>query len=162
MRGGSSLAAALMAEPRSFARLYVSLIQAGEAGGNLTDTFERLAVLLERQRSLAATVQSALVYPVLLVIVAAGSITLLLTKVLPKAGSFDPDKIKAAIMALDEPIGSTILGFGIKFAAEGQNSRSFNVVLQWQKGELVTVWPQRFATAAPIMVPLPDWGQAAK
>jgi branched-chain amino acid transport system substrate-binding protein len=86
----------------------------------------------------------------------------LLTKVLPKAGSFDPDKIKAAVMALDEPIGSTILGFGIKFAPEGQNSRSFNVILQWQKGELVTVWPQRFATAAPIMVPLPDWGQAAK
>jgi len=81
----------------------------------------------------------------------------LLTKVLPKAGSFDPDKIKAAVMALDEPIGSTILGFGIKFAPEGQNSRSFNVILQWQKGELVTVWPQRFATAAPIMVPLPDW-----
>ena len=60
-------------------------------------------------------------------------------------------------MALDEPIGSTILGFGIKFTPEGQNSRSFNVILQWQKGELVTVWPQRFATVAPIMVPLPDW-----
>jgi branched-chain amino acid transport system substrate-binding protein len=81
----------------------------------------------------------------------------LLTKVLPKAGSFDPDKIKTAVMALDEPTGSTILGFGIKFAPEGQNSRSFNVILQWQKGELVTVWPQRFATVAPIMVPLPDW-----
>jgi branched-chain amino acid transport system substrate-binding protein len=82
-----------------------------------------------------------------------------LTKVLPKAGSFDPDKLKAAVMSLDEPIGSTILGFGIKFADSGQNTRSFNVILQWQKGELVTVWPARFATAAPIMVPLPTWAE---
>ena len=84
VRGGAALATALQAEPKSFPRLYVSLVQAGEAGGNLTDTFERLAVLLERQRSLAATVQSAMVYPILLVIVATGSITLLLTKVLPQ------------------------------------------------------------------------------
>jgi branched-chain amino acid transport system substrate-binding protein len=86
----------------------------------------------------------------------------LLTKILPKAGSLDPDKVKSAVMALDEPIGSTILGFGIKFAPDGQNTRSFNVVLQWQNGELVTVWPTRFATAAAIMLPLPDWSQRKK
>jgi len=86
----------------------------------------------------------------------------LLTKILPKAGSFDPDKIKEAAMSLDEPVGSTILGFGIKFGPDGQNTRSFNVVLQWQKGELVTVWPQRFATAEPIMVPLPNWNERKK
>jgi general secretion pathway protein F len=84
VRGGSAFAVALSAEPKSFPKLYTSLVQAGEAGGNLTDTFERLALLLERQRALAATVQSALIYPALLVIMAVGSITLLLTKVLPQ------------------------------------------------------------------------------
>jgi general secretion pathway protein F len=84
VRGGSALATALQAEPRSFTKLYVSLVQAGEAGGNLTDTFDRLAILLERQRSLAATVQSAMIYPALLTVTAIGSITLLLTKVLPQ------------------------------------------------------------------------------
>ncbi|MDB5395018.1 MAG: type secretion system protein [Rhodospirillales bacterium] len=84
VRGGSSLASALAAEPHSFPRLYVSLVQAGEAGGNLTDTFERMATLLERQQSLTATVQSAMIYPVLLIITAIGSIALLLTKVLPQ------------------------------------------------------------------------------
>jgi branched-chain amino acid transport system substrate-binding protein len=83
----------------------------------------------------------------------------LLTQILPKAGSLDPEKVKAAVMSLDEPVGSTILGFGVKFAPDGQNTRSFNVILQWQKGALVTVWPKRFATAEPIMVPLPDWNQ---
>lgn len=84
VRGGSALAAALSAEAGSFPRLYVSLVQAGEAGGNLTDTFERLATLLERQQSLATTVQSAMIYPALLVVTAIGSIALLLTKVLPQ------------------------------------------------------------------------------
>jgi general secretion pathway protein F len=84
VRGGSSLATALAAEPASFPKLYVSLVQAGEAGGNLSDTFERLATLLERQQALAATVQSAMIYPVLLVIAAVGSIAFLLTKVLPQ------------------------------------------------------------------------------
>jgi branched-chain amino acid transport system substrate-binding protein len=89
------------------------------------------------------------------------SMTVLLTKVLPKAGSLDPDKIRAAVMSLDEPLGSTILGFGIKFGEDGQNTRAFNVILQWQKGQLVTVWPERFATATPIMVPLPKWADRA-
>ena len=84
VRGGSALAAALAVEPQSFPRLYVSLVQAGEAGGNLTDTFERLATLLERQQSLTATIQSAMIYPALLIIAAVGSIALLLTKVLPQ------------------------------------------------------------------------------
>ena len=87
------------------------------------------------------------------------SMSVLLGKVLPKAGSLDPDKIREAALSLDEPLGSTILGFGIKFGEDGQNERAFNVILQWQKGELVTVWPERFATAAPVMVPLPSWAE---
>lgn len=90
------------------------------------------------------------------------SMSVLLGKILPKAGSLDPDKIREAALSLDEPLGSTILGFGIKFGEDGQNTRAFNVILQWQNGNLVTVWPQRFATAAPIMVPLPSWAERGK
>jgi general secretion pathway protein F len=84
VRNGGALTAALADHPGSFSRLYVGLVRAGEAGGTLAATLERMAILLERERSLAATVQSALVYPVLLVIAALGSITLLLTEVLPQ------------------------------------------------------------------------------
>jgi general secretion pathway protein F len=84
VRDGSPLAAALSRHPRSFPRLYVGLVRAGEAGGNLAQTLEHLAELLERQRSLASTVQSALIYPALLVVAAIGSIVLLLTEVLPQ------------------------------------------------------------------------------
>src|SRR3984893_9880827 len=53
VRGGSSLAAAIAGEPRSFSKLYVGLVRAGEAGGTLPATLDRLATLLERERSLS-------------------------------------------------------------------------------------------------------------
>ena len=84
VRDGSPLAAALAQHPRSFSRLYVGLVRAGEAGGTLAATLERLASLLEQERSLAASITSAMVYPVLLLFAAIGSITLLLTEVLPQ------------------------------------------------------------------------------
>ncbi len=84
VRDGSPLAVALAQHPKSFSRLYVGLVRAGEAGGTLAETLERLAILLERQRSLRATVRSALIYPILLLVAATGSIVLLLTQVLPE------------------------------------------------------------------------------
>lgn len=84
VRDGSSLAAALTRHTGSFSRLYVGLVRAGEAGGTLAAILERLATLLERERALTATVQSAMIYPTLLMVAAIGSITLLLTEVLPQ------------------------------------------------------------------------------
>ena len=83
VRGGSSLAAALAQEPQSFPKLHIGLIRAGEAGGALAETLDRLAGLLERERSLAATVQSALIYPALMLVAAIGSIGVLVGYVLP-------------------------------------------------------------------------------
>jgi general secretion pathway protein F len=84
VRGGTSLAAALASEPRSFSKLYVGLVRAGEAGGTLPATLDRLATLLERERSLNANLRSSLTYPALLVVAAIGSIVLLLDYVLPQ------------------------------------------------------------------------------
>jgi general secretion pathway protein F len=84
VRDGSAFAAALAQHPASFSRLYVGLVRAGEAGGTLASTLERLATLLERERALAATVASALVYPTILLLAAIGSVTLLLIYVLPQ------------------------------------------------------------------------------
>ncbi len=84
VRDGGSLATALGAHPGSFPRLYVGLVRAGEAGGTLAPTLDRLADLLERERALASTITSAMIYPGLLLLAAVGSITLLLTQVLPQ------------------------------------------------------------------------------
>ncbi len=84
VRDGGALATALAEHPGSFPKLYVGLVRAGEAGGTLAQTLERLATLMERERSLVSSVRSALIYPALLTLAAIGSITLLLTQVLPQ------------------------------------------------------------------------------
>ncbi|GAB0119054.1 type II secretion system F family protein [Acidisoma sp. 7E03] len=84
VRDGSSFADALAQMPGSFSRLYIGLVRAGEAGGTLAETLARLAELLERERALAATVTSAMIYPAILLLAAGGSIILLLTHVLPQ------------------------------------------------------------------------------
>lgn len=84
VRNGAPLAVALQREPKSFPRLCIGLVRAGEAGGDLAGTLARLADLLERQRSLTASLQSAMIYPAVLLVAAGGSIVLLLTQVLPQ------------------------------------------------------------------------------
>jgi len=84
MRDGSTLSAALARYPGSFAPLHIGLVRAGEAGGNLAATLAHLADLLDRQRALASTVISALIYPALLVVAMLGAVALLLTQVLPQ------------------------------------------------------------------------------
>lgn len=82
---------------------------------------------------------------------------LVMHDILPKAGSFDPQKIRDVVMSLDAPIGSTVMGYGIKFPADGWGQRVSCIIGQWQNGKQVVVWPERFGTAKPIMVPLPAW-----
>jgi general secretion pathway protein F len=84
VRDGSPFATALAQNPKSFPRLYVGLVRAGEAGGMLAATLARLADLLERQRALRSSVLSALVYPAILVVTGIGAIVMLLTLVLPQ------------------------------------------------------------------------------
>lgn len=84
VRDGAPLAEALTRHPRSFPLLYVGLVRAGEAGGQLAKALDRLAGLLEHQRALAATVQAAMIYPVLLLAAAIGSVVMMLTTVLPQ------------------------------------------------------------------------------
>jgi general secretion pathway protein F len=84
VRDGSPLSVALSRAPGSFTRLHIGLVRAGEAGGKLAATLAHMADLLDRQRSLAATVSSALIYPSLLLVAAIGSVALLLTQVLPQ------------------------------------------------------------------------------
>ncbi|MBR0560592.1 type II secretion system F family protein [Neokomagataea anthophila] len=84
VRDGASFADALEATGGVFSKLYVGLVRAGEAGGALHDALERLADVLERERRLAATIQSAMIYPTVLMIASIGSVVLLLTHVLPQ------------------------------------------------------------------------------
>ncbi|HEY7648997.1 MAG TPA: ABC transporter substrate-binding protein [Methylomirabilota bacterium] len=91
----------------------------------------------------------------------AGAGLWLLKLVLDGAGSDDPEKIHRAVMSLDMPIGSMINGWGVKFSETGQNAneRVQHYMLQWQNGQLVTVWPEEFTTNRAKWIPLGAWDQ---
>jgi general secretion pathway protein F len=84
VRDGSPLSTAMGRYPSSFPMMHVGLVRAGEAGGNLGPTLARIADLLDRQRALASTVTSALIYPAVLLFAMIGAVALLLTQVLPQ------------------------------------------------------------------------------
>ena len=65
-----------------------------------------------------------------------------------KAGSMDKDAIRTQVMKLDIPVGTTETGWGLKLDAKGQNTRCNPLLMQWQNGKLVTVFPAAAAVAA--------------
>jgi general secretion pathway protein F len=81
---GKSLAEALAAYPKIFPPLYVNMVKAGELGGFLDLTLQRLAEYLERAQQVQDEIKSALTYPILLSVVGGLSVVILLTYVLPK------------------------------------------------------------------------------
>ena len=81
---GSAFADALAKHPRAFEEVFVSMVRAGEAAGNLDEVLARLADFLEAQVQLRAKVSGALVYPILMVIVSALIMGLLMVAVVPR------------------------------------------------------------------------------
>jgi len=66
VEAGAPLSDAMAKHPAAFDRLYVAMVRAGETGGALDQTLERLAVQLEKQDALRRTIKSAMTYPVLI------------------------------------------------------------------------------------------------
>jgi general secretion pathway protein F len=84
VREGGSLSDALDAQHGSFSRLFVNMVRAGEIGGSLDKTLDRLADYLERSKDLKDSVVSAMIYPIMLMVLAGGSLVLLLVYVIPQ------------------------------------------------------------------------------
>jgi len=83
VEGGATLSAAMRQFPKVFDGLYVNMVEAGETGGILDTILQRLSQYIEKNVKLQRAVKSALVYPVGVLTVAGGVITLLLWKVVP-------------------------------------------------------------------------------
>jgi general secretion pathway protein F len=84
VRGGTALSTALERQHGTFSRLYVNMVRAGEAGGSLHETLQRLADYLERSRALRARVINALIYPIILLTIVGLSLLFLLGYVVPQ------------------------------------------------------------------------------
>src|SRR5437660_12831144 len=86
VEGGDSFSEALQKHPKTFNRVYVCMVGAGERGGLLAEILGRLATYLENTARLRKKVKSAMMYPVIVTVVAVGITVFLLVKVVPVFG----------------------------------------------------------------------------
>ena len=87
VRDGTSFSEALEHRSNFVSKLYISMVRAGETGGNLANSLEYLSSYLSRARDLQQGLVSAMIYPAILLVMAVGSVIALLTFVVP---SFAP------------------------------------------------------------------------
>lgn len=83
LREGNSLSDAAAKHKKVFTSMFVNMIKAGEAGGNMDDTLERLAVHYEKQHFTKQKIISALAYPIAVGIIAVAVVIFLLVSVVP-------------------------------------------------------------------------------
>ena len=84
VKGGVSLADALEMQQGIFSKFYLNMIRAGEAGGGLDEVLTRLSEYLERSQELKDTVSTALIYPIILLVMSLASLFIMLTFVVPQ------------------------------------------------------------------------------
>jgi type IV pilus assembly protein PilC len=83
VEAGLSLSDAMARHPKVFSTLFVAMTQAGEAGGVLEDALIRVADQLEKDASLKRQIKSAMIYPILVVVVAVGIMLALCAFLIP-------------------------------------------------------------------------------
>lgn len=84
VESGSSFSSALEKYPKVFSTLFVNMINAGETGGALEEILRRLAVFAEQSEEIQMNVQTALTYPVLIIMVTISVVLFLVMGVFPK------------------------------------------------------------------------------
>ncbi|MEF3303763.1 type II secretion system F family protein [Paenibacillus sp. GYB003] len=84
MEGGDQLSEAAARHPTMFASVFVSMVRAGEASGNLDDMLERLAVFYEKEHYTREKVKSAMIYPAVMAVATVLVVTMMLTFVIPR------------------------------------------------------------------------------
>lgn len=84
IQAGSTLAESMAQHPRIFNRLYVNMVKAGEVGGILDQILDRLAIFMEKAQAIKSKVISAMVYPVVVLVMAIGILAFLMVFIIPK------------------------------------------------------------------------------
>ncbi len=84
IQGGFTISKALMKHPDIFSDFYVNMVRSGEETGKLNETFNYLAEHLDRNYEVVSKVKNALIYPIFVVTVFVGVLSLMFTFIIPK------------------------------------------------------------------------------
>ena len=84
VEGGATFSEALAQHPKSFDKLYLNMIRAGEAAGKLELILDRLAMFMEKAAKIQGKVKSAMVYPIIVLCVAGIICSGLMIFIVPK------------------------------------------------------------------------------
>ena len=84
VEGGSSLSESMGKYPKAFNHLYVKMVNAGEIGGVLDVILQRLSEFMEKSEKLKRKIKGAMVYPIVVVVVAVAILTGIMLLIIPK------------------------------------------------------------------------------
>ncbi|MDK2971708.1 MAG: type pilus assembly protein PilC [Candidatus Sumerlaeota bacterium] len=84
IEGGASLSESMAKHPKVFDNLYVNMVRAGEIGGVLEAVLDKIAFFLEKREALKGKVKSAMMYPVVVSVLAGLIVGFILWKIMPR------------------------------------------------------------------------------
>ncbi|MBW7908100.1 MAG: type II secretion system F family protein [Kiritimatiellae bacterium] len=163
---GSTFAEALAQHPRIFNKLYVNMAKAGEVGGILDKVLIRLAEFMEKAQKIKNKVTSAMVYPIVVMVMAVGILIFLMVFIIPKFKEIFSELLEGAALP-----GLTQFVMGISSSVAGMVDLGFVkvpgillvalfvvvviIVLKMAaKTRAGALWIDRFKLNAPVFGPL--------
>ncbi len=84
IEAGGTLSDALAKHPKVFDNLYVNMVRAGEIGGVLEAVLNKIAEFLEKRQAIIGKVRSAMMYPLVVIVLAAGIVAFILVFIVPE------------------------------------------------------------------------------
>ena len=109
VEGGATFAEALGQNPKSFDKLYINMIRAGEASGAMEIILDRLAGFMEKASKIVSKVKSAMIYPSVILSISLIAVVGLMIFIVPNFS-----KMFADLLGPNEPLpGPTLLIIGI-------------------------------------------------
>ncbi|MDA7915755.1 type II secretion system F family protein [Verrucomicrobia bacterium] len=156
IEGGATFSEALAQHPKTFNKLFINMVKAGELGGVLEVVLNRLAEFMEKAEKIKGKVKAAMFYPVAVLIVAVGILALLMIMVVPKFEAIFADmlgdeplpKFTRIVLAISAQIKDntieTIIGVVLLYII-------FKLITRTQKGQFG--W-HKFLLIMPVLGPV--------
>ncbi len=127
IEGGLSLSSAMEKQKGVFNALYVSMIKAGEVGGILEQTLEKISEEIEKEHDLVVKIRGAMAYPAVIFVAMIGVVIYMVTSIIPQIGKIFGElggKLPAStqfMMDLSEIIKNygILIAIGIAFSIFG-------------------------------------------